>query len=228
MTAAHDVLSELLRERHSVRAFKTEPVPRHLLEKMMVTAQRTGSWCNAQSWQVAFVSGDRLRRLADRLYEHASSGAETNPDFAFPDGYPGVYRDRRRACGYALYASIGIARDDRKAGAAQMLENFRFFGAPHAAIITTLRDLGPYGALDCGGYVANLLAAAQALGIGAVPQASTASYPDLVRDEIDLPPERAVVCSVAIGWSDTSHPINSFRTDRASLDEAVDWIGEVQ
>jgi len=39
---------------------------------------------------------------------------------------------------------------DREASKRQTLENFRMFGAPHVAIITTERKLGTYGVLDCG------------------------------------------------------------------------------
>ncbi len=58
-----------------------------------------------------------------------------------------------------------------------MLENYRFFGAPHVAIITSDKALGVYGAVDCGGYVSTLLLAAESLGIAAVPQAAVAMTP---------------------------------------------------
>ncbi|MDX7527464.1 nitroreductase family protein, partial [Enterobacter hormaechei] len=77
----------------------------------------------------------------------------------------GVYGERRRASGYGLYTGLGIERSDKEARLTQMLENYRFFGAPHVAVITSDAGLGTYGAVDCGGYVATFLAAASSLGV---------------------------------------------------------------
>ena len=56
----------------------------------------------------------------------------------------------------------------------QALENFRLFGAPHVLIVTSERDLGVYGAVDCGLYGGSLLLAAQSLGIATIAQAALA------------------------------------------------------
>ncbi|MFZ0140221.1 MAG: hypothetical protein WAL70_03985 [Aeromicrobium sp.] len=55
-----------------------------------------------------------------------------------------------RESGWQLYDAVGVAKGDREASALQMLRNFEFFGAPHAAIITTDAELVVYGAIDCG------------------------------------------------------------------------------
>lgn len=219
-------LSRIVEERYSCRAFKAAPVPRETINAMLTTAQRTASWCNAQSWQVLLLEGAALKRLAAALYDHARNGGPVVPDFAFPGAYEGKYRDRRRECGFALYESIGIGRDDREASKLQMLENFRFFDAPHAAIITTDARLGPYAAVDCGGYVANFLNAAQSLGVGAVPQAAIASHPDFIRGHLGLDDSQRIVCAISFGFADTEHPINSFRTTRAEISQAVRWLAE--
>ncbi|WP_370232480.1 hypothetical protein [Cognatishimia sp.] len=53
-----------------------------------------------------------------------------------------------------------------------MIENFRFFGGPHVAIITTEAELGPYGAMDSGGFIALFSLAARSKGIANVVQPS--------------------------------------------------------
>lgn len=220
------VLQHILTRRFSCRAFKPDAVPRFTIDRILETAQRTASWCNSQSWQVLLISGSALERFAEALYAHAAAGSPVKPDFAFPEGYYGIYKDRRRECGFALYTSIGIGHDDRSAGQRQMMENFRFFNAPHAAIITTEAKLGPYGAIDCGGYIANFLNAAQGLGIGAVPQAAIASYPDFIRRYFGMDADQLIVCAISLGYADHNHPINSFRTTRADVSAAVRFIGD--
>jgi nitroreductase len=105
-----------------------------------------------------------------------------------------------------------------------MLENFRLFGAPHAMIITTESDLGVYGAIDCGAYVANVMLAAQSLGIATIAQAALAGVAPFVRDHFAIPPNRKVVCGIAFGYADPDHPANAFRTTRAPLDDVITFL----
>src|SRR6516162_11799865 len=175
------VLEELLNERFSVRAFLPQPVPRETIARVLAVAQRTASWCNSQPWQVIIASGEAKERFRKEIYATASSGAPDDGDFPFPREYRGVYLARRRESGFQLYNTLGIPRGDKLAYAKQSLENFNFFGAPHVAIIHTDEALGVYGAIDCGGYVANFMLAAQALGVATIPQAALAFHSDVVR-----------------------------------------------
>jgi nitroreductase len=189
---------------------------------MLALAQRTASWCNTQPWQVVITTGPSTAQLGERLTEAVIAG-DRRSDLPGPEAYLGVYRERRRESGHLLYASVGVRRDDREARLLQALENFRFFGAPHAAVVTTDRQLGSYGAVDCGAYVGNLLLAAQSLGIATVAQAAIATVSDAVREHLGLTEDRQVVCAVSFGYADQTHPANAFRMSRASLDDVVRW-----
>jgi nitroreductase len=223
---AIDVLERLLGERYSCRAFKPDPVPRAVIERIARTAQRTASWCNSQPWHATILSGAETERFRKRMYESAASGADAAPDFPWPREYLGVYLARRRESGFQLYDAVGIAKGDKVAAAKQALENFNFFGAPHVAIITTTEPLGVYGAVDCGAYVSNFMLAAQALGIGSIAQAALARRSDVVRDHLKLPDDRRVVCGISFGYARHDDIINSYRTSRAPLTEAVTFVGE--
>ncbi|MEQ3552648.1 nitroreductase [Pseudonocardia nematodicida] len=223
--AAPGGLRALLELRWSCRAFLPEPVPDHVITEMFGIAQRTASWCNTQPWHVYVTKGEGTRRFAERLTEHARAHEQV-ADFAPPAGYHGVYRDRRRESGLALYASLGIEKTDAEARTAQTMRNFDLFGAPHTAVITTDRDQGVYGAIDCGGYIANLMNAATALGVATIPQAAIALHSGLVRDHFLVPDDRLVVCAVSFGYPDVAHPVNQFRTSRADLADVVTTVDE--
>lgn len=218
------VLTTLLNERHSCRAFRPDPVPRAVQELLLQMAQRTASWCNSQPWQVHITEGAGTERLRTALGAAAQEGA--GPDFPWPREYRGVYLERRRECGFALYESVGIARGDREASARQAQENFRLFGAPHVAIITSDEALGVYGAVDCGAYVANFLLAAASLGVATIPQAALASRSALLRGFFGLGDDRRVVCGISFGYADAVHPANGFRTGRADVATAAVWVAE--
>jgi nitroreductase len=223
-------LDRLIRTRHSCRAYTSEQVPRDRIEAMLRIAQGAASWCNSQPWQAIVTSGEATERFRDALYAHAcamswadQTSRPEQPDFPFPVRYAGIYKARQRETGWALYESVGVAHGDRVASGRQMLENFRMFGAPHVMIVTTEEDLGVYGAIDCGAYVAHILLAAQSLGIAAIAQAALAGVAPFVRDWFGIPEQRKIICGISFGYADPDHPANSFRTTRAPLDQVVSF-----
>src|ERR1700759_4838446 len=220
------VLEELLGERYSVRAFLPQEVDRKTIEHVLTVAQRTASWCNSQPWQVVIASGEAKERFRKAIYAEAASGAAESSDFPFPREYLGVYLERRRESGFQLYNTLGIPRGDKAGYAKQALENYNFFGAPHVAIIHTDEPLGVYGAIDCGAYVGNFMLAAQALGLGTIPQAALARHSGMIRRHFGLGDDRRVVCGISFGFPDREHRINGYRTSRASIPDTVTFVEE--
>lgn len=219
-----ETLSNLLERRFSCRAFLPDPVPRPILEKMLQLAQMTPSWANTQPWEVTITSGVATERLREALVADFESEEPLAPaDLPFPERYSGVRLDRRREVGWQLYESTGIAKGDREASARQARENERLFGAPHALLIHTKREMGTYGAVDCGIYLGSLLLAAEALGLGMIAQAALAQHCGVIRELFNIGDDTAFVVGASLGFPDKSHPANRFRSRRAALDECVTW-----
>ena len=145
------------------------------------------------------------------------------PNYDFPAKYTGVYKERRSETGWQLYEAVGVERGDRVGSDRQMMENFRLFGAPHVAIVTTEEDLGIYGVLDCGAFVSAFMLAATALGVASITQAAVAGQAAYVRGFFELPETRRIVCAISFGYEDEDHPANAFRTGRATPDVVIDW-----
>lgn len=217
-------LDTLFAARHSCRAYRPDLVPREVIAQIIRTAQRVPSWCNAQPWTVTLTSGAETDQFRTALQDEVASGSP-KPDLSFPTSYSGVYKDRRSACGWRLYDAVGVEKGDRAASARQMMQNFALFDAPHCAIITSPAELGPYGALDCGGFITGFTVAAQAQGVATITQAAVASYAPFLHRYFDIPDDRLILCVISFGYSDTDHAANSFRTDRDDLDTFVDWRG---
>jgi nitroreductase len=217
-------LNRIVCDRYSCRRYLPRPVPREIIGAILELAQKTPSWCNTQPWQIILLSGQATDLFREKMHAHAAAGHATNPDFAFPPRYEGSYRERRKVCGVQLYQALGISREDKAAAQEQSLENFRMFGAPHLALITTEAELGVYGAVDCGLYVCNFMLAAGNFGVATIAQAALASYPDFIRGYFGLPGNRKMVCGISFGYADESHPINGYRTERVPVAESVRYV----
>lgn len=209
-----DVLNQLLDERFSCRGYLPDAVPNDVIASIFATARRSASWCNTQPWNMVITRPGTTEPFAEALTAEALAQTEVDSDLVFPPEYKGEFLDRRRAAGFGLYEAVGIGRKDFEGRKRQAMENFRFFGAPHVAILTTATELGPYGAIDCGGFLTCFLLSARAHGVATIPQAAIAQHSSFIRDWFDIPEGRQVICGVSFGYADMSHPANQFRTER--------------
>jgi nitroreductase len=217
--------SEIAEGRYSCRAFQAEPIAPALVDELLALAQRAPSDCNTQPWTIYLVENAALTELRARLFDHVQADGAASNDLAPIERYEGTYLDRRRACGWGLYEAVGIPKGDRAGSQQQALLNFRFFDAPHVAVMTVHASLGERGLVDLGIYLGFFLLGAQSLDIAAVPQAAPAHYAGLLHEALGIPADQRIACVVAFGRADTAHPANQFRTQRADLGESVVRIG---
>lgn len=225
-TSLSEALDQILSQRWSCRAFLPDSVPEHTITEILRVAQKTASWNNTQPWQVDITSGEATVKFRDALLAHIDSDGARGSHFPFPREYAGIYKDRRRECGFSLYEAVGVERGDKPAYARQTRRNFEFFDAPHVAVISTEEALGTYGAVDCGAYVSNFVLAATSQGVATIAQGALANFSDFIRDYFGWSENRHLLCGISFGYADMSHPANNFRTTRAGLDEVVRFIRE--
>ena len=221
------VLDTLLRQRHSCRAFLPRPVPRATIERIVEGAGRAASWCNTQPWQLAVAGPAATDRFRTALMAHAAAaaGAGAGAREIAPDPvYRSVHLDRRRESGRLLYASVGVERGDQRGYAEQSARNYALFDAPNVAILSCDRELGPYGLIDCGAFIATLMLIASSLGVASIALASTASYPEVVREHFAIADSHVIVSAIALGFTQADHPANGFRTSRVATDQVVTWF----
>jgi nitroreductase len=217
-------LAEAIEERRSARGFRPEPLAAALVRELFALAQRAPSWCNIQPWRVWVTAPPVTGELAAALGEAARAGLP-RPEVPFPGDYPEPYLTHRRACGFALYQAMGIAREDRGRRYDAWLRNYAFFDAPHVAVVAQDRALGQYGTLDVGVWLGYLLAAAATLGIDTCPMASVAAYPAPLRRVLGIPEQLVILFGIAFGHADQAVAANGCRTTRAPLDANVSLIG---
>ena len=215
---------EAIRNRGSVRAFLPTPVSPELIRQIVTAANHSPSGSNTQPWHVHVVTGPARDALCARVEAAARSGPEPSRSYKY---YPTEWRDpylaRRRACGWGLYGTLGIAKSDRPAMQEQQLRNFRLFDAPVGLYFTIDRDLNLGSWLDYGMYLQTLMLAATSLGLATCPQASWLAYEPIVREELALAEHEALVCGIALGYADPASVVNRFRPARIRADEVLTW-----
>jgi nitroreductase len=210
--------------RYSCRAFDSRPVPKQDIDNVLEIARTSPSDCNTQPASVFIISGAALERLRSEMYEAAATGGAKTSDIPPIKTYTGMFQERRRECGWALYNAVGVQRGDREGSGRQALENFRFFGAPHLAIITAHKDLAERGIFDAGIYLGHFLLGAQSKGISTASQGAIAHYAGIIRKHAPIASDLRIICGVSFGYELKDHAANGFRTGRADLSDSIVFV----
>jgi len=226
--APHLDVYEALRQRKSIRAFRSDPVPRAAMARILAAAARAPSGTNIQPWQVRVLTGAARARLVDAVlsFRSANPGVEKWNYTYYPAKWKEPYLARRRKVGWDLYGLLGITRADTDRIAAQHNRNFTFFDAPVGLIFTIDSDLERGSWLDYGMFVQSLLLAAEAEGLGTCAQACWVAHADIVAGTLGFAPNEQLVCGVALGYPDRQSPVNRLITERAALAEFVTFVEE--
>ncbi|HYP96097.1 MAG TPA: nitroreductase [Mycobacterium sp.] len=209
-------LEQAINERRSIRMFLPDkPVPRELVDQALELAIRAPSNSNVQPWHLRLVSGAARESLVAALLDEASSKPPVVPEL------PELFAHLRRELGAKVYGSMGITRDDAEGRRIAVLRNWEFFRAPLAGIVCMHRDLHYVDSLGVGMFLQTFLLALTAHGLGTCVQVSIAGYPEIVREQLSISDEYAILCGLAIGYPDPTFPANTLRTDRNPIEHNV-------
>ena len=209
-------LEQAINERRSIRMFLPDkPVPRELVDRALELAIRAPSNSNVQPWHLRLVSGAARESLVAALLDEASSKPPVVPEL------PELFAHLRRELGAKVYGSMGITRDDSEGRRIAVLRNWEFFRAPLAGIVCMHRDLHYVDSLGVGMFLQTFLLALTARGLGTCVQVSIAGYPEIVREQLSISDEYAILCGLAIGYPDPTFPANTLRTDRNPIEHNV-------
>ncbi len=218
-------VADAISQRRSIRAFKPDPVPADLLMSILESARNSASNCNTQPWHLNIVSGEAKDRLAKALVSEVSQGKPSNEAFTSGmKGLRGTYKARQYECAACLYGTMDIAREDKEARHALMIQNWSFFGAPHVGFISMPLTMGPTNALDIGIYLQSLMLLFTENGLASCPQGALAMYPDPILEIAKIPEGNGVICGISFGYADEAAQINKTKTPRDSLENTVTLI----
>jgi nitroreductase len=215
-------VSEAVASRISCRAFLDTPVPEATVRAILDAARRTPSGGNLQPWIVYALAGESLAHLKARVRARVAAdprGDGSHEYDIYPPGLGEPYRTRRFKAGEDLYATIGIARENKLARLLQLAKNYEFFGAPVGLFFYLDRSLGPPQWSDVGMYMQTVMLLAREHGLHTCPQEIWSLVPTTVAECLQAPPQLILFSGMALGHMDTAHPVNQLRTERAPLEE---------
>ena len=216
---------DALNGRYTVRAFKSDPIDKNTLRKILEAALRAPSWANTQPWEIAVAGGEVLNRLRKTYMENLKNCVPRNPDLPLPKQWPPALQKRMEALKGERLATLERECKDPSVIGEMMQLNYQFFNAPIVLYLCMDRALTPWSIFDLGLCAQSLMLAAQHYGVGSAPAVTLVAHPDLIRAELKVPDELLIVIGIALGYADTHHPQNKYRSPRRTIQEAVTFQG---
>jgi nitroreductase len=218
-------VGKALRTRRTVRAFLDREVSRDTLEAILSDALHAPSWANTQPWEIFVAGGDVLDRIRRVSEQRTLEKVPSNPDIAFPRGWTPECSARTKELNVGRASVRGTTADDPTFHHDFLMANRRFFDAPCAVFLCMDRTLGHWSIFDLGGMCHGITLAAQKHGVESAIAINLVIYPDVLRAELRIPENFAIVIGIALGYADRRDPEDPFRSARRSLDDAVRFVG---
>lgn len=220
---------EVILGRRSIRGYKSDPVPKALIEEIIHLVMRAPSSYNSQPWSFYVISGEPLDRIRAGNVERMVSGVPESREFRAGQPFAGAHRDRQVGVAKQLFGAMGIAREDKEKREDWMLRGFRQFGAPVCVIITYDRALADSDdtPFDCGGVANALVNAAWSRGLGTVINSQGIMQSPVVREHAGIPDDQVIMKSIALGWPDETFPANAVVSERKPLADTLNFVGFV-
>lgn len=221
------LVDQAITSRHSVRAFLDTPVEIQTIKDILAVASRAPSGTNTQPWKVYVVTGLKRDEMIERVcqaqievQQHPELAKQYTETFAYyPENWISPYIDRRRENGWGLYGLLNIQKGEKEKMAAQQLRNYQLFDAPVALFFTVNKAMGIGSKMDISMMIQNVMVAAKARGLDTCPQAAWNHFHPIVLEVLGANEDEELVCTVALGYADPEHIVNTFITPRVSVED---------
>ncbi len=215
-------VSDAVLTRSSIRSFLSNPVPNRLIEKLLEKSSRAASGGNLQPWKVFVINNSSMNNFLE--FQENWTEPETPAYDIYPAKLKEPYRTSRFELGEKMYELLGIGREDKDARFAQVMENFKFFGAPCAFFCFIDRQMGPPQWSDLGMFLQTFMLLAKEVGLDTCAQEAWSMKHDSVSQFVNAEDTDMLFCGMAIGYQDKDAQVNKLQSDRRPIEEWAKFI----
>jgi nitroreductase len=219
-------LQEAVIGRRSIRQFLPKPVSNEIIKELIAKSLWSPSWGNTQPWEMVVATGEPLAEFKQKNRAALLEGKTSSPDIPMPQVWSDRYKLRYKELGKSVLGALSIAREDQQARMDHFAWMFTLFDAPALVLCTVDKTLLlEYAMLDVGLILQTFCLLAYDKGLGTCVLAASVMYPEIAREVFSIPENKRLVMGAALGWPDTSAPVNLFARNRARVEECVRWVG---
>ena len=215
-------VSEAVDQRSSIRSFLDKPVSNNLIKILLEKSSRSASGGNLQPWKIFVINKESMINFLS--FQEQWNKSEHPAYDIYPPKLKEPYRTSRFELGEQMYKILGIPREDKEGRIAQVMKNFKFFGAPCAFFCFVDRQMGPPQWSDLGMFLQTFMLLAKEEGLDTCAQEAWSIKHDSVSEFLNTDPDDILFCGMSIGFKDKEDPINSLRSERRPLENWAKFV----
>lgn len=215
-------VSEAVSARSSVRSFLKRPVSDEMLKVLLAKSARAASGGNLQPWKIFVINNSSMKDFLK--FQEKWTKPEVPAYDIYPQKLKEPYRTSRFELGEQMYELLGIGREDKDARIAQVMKNFKFFGAPSAFFCFVDRQMGPPQWSDLGMFLQTFMLLAKEAGLDTCAQEAWSMKHDSVSKFVKADDTDILFCGMAIGYRDDTALVNSLESERRPLKEWAKFL----
>jgi nitroreductase len=215
-------VTDAVLSRSSIRSFLSNPVPDQLIKDLLEKSSRAASGGNLQPWKIFVINNSSMSNFLE--FQKNWTKPETPAYDIYPPKLKEPYRTSRFELGEQMYKLLGIGREDKDARIAQVMKNFKFFGAPCAFFCFVDRQMGPPQWSDLGMFLQTFMLLAKEAGLDTCAQEAWSMKHDSVSKFVKADDTDILFCGMAIGYRDDTALVNSLESERRPLKEWAKFL----
>lgn len=221
-------VAEALKTRITTRAFLDKAVMEEQVREILDAARRAPSGGNLQPWRIHVVMGAARERLIETVKKAIAENpfADESEFNVYPPKLAEPWRARRFEVGEAMYALLGIPRENKPARLQWLLNNYEFFGAPVGLFFSLDRRFDKPQWAHLGMFMQSIALVAVERGLATCMQEAWAVRAKTVSAFLGLPDSELLYCGMGLGYADPQAKVNELRSSRIEVDEFATFLHE--
>ncbi len=218
----HKTLSEIIKNRKSIRSFTDKPVSNDIIREMLQKSSRAPSGGNLQPWKIYIVNEKSMKDFLE--FQKNWKGKEEPPYPIYPEKLKEPYKTSRNQMGEQMYSLLDIKREDKIGRMNQMLKNFNFFDAPVGMFCFIDKQMGLPQWSDLGMFLQTFMLLAVDNNLDTCAQESWSLKQNCVKTYLGISDDSILFCGMAIGHANMDDKVNELNTPRRPIDEWATFI----
>ena len=200
-TPHQDALQDILTWRRDVRHFKTEPVPKEMLERLRAAMELAPSVGNARPWRIVRIKSPDLRQSIRDNFEQANEKA-------------GLRYQSEQKAEYTKLKLAGLDKAPEQFAVFTEIDPSEGHGLGRQTIPETLRQSTAMAV-----HTLWLAARAENLGLGMV----SILAPEGIKDILDVPENWEFSAYLCLGWPENSDDTPLLHREKWQQNTATNW-----
>ena len=212
-----EALEKLIRNRRTVRKWKSDDVPEELLKKGVELATWAPNGGNYQGWHFVVVKNrDMIKKMADAVQAVANKIASWPEATTWKED---VERYQRNTSAFRnAPVCIAVLMSQYQSVADKILTARESFD-PEARQILSFRRSAPTSIQSASAAIMTMLLVYQQMGLGTVWMAAPLQAKAEIERLVNAPQEKSLIALVALGYPDESP-----KKDRKPVDQVLTFV----